>query len=408
MPPKKRRQYGSGGISLRKDGLWMGRIDAGTYPNGKRRQVCVYGATEAEAKAKLKRKKKQIAAEGNAVAAKTRASVRSWAATWLAAREHTVRPNAFAADRSAVNNWILPTIGQRRLENLTPDDIRSVTEAQRRTGGKASSRLRTHRALMKMLKDAVVDGHDVPRAALAVEAPSKGSTDRDAMAIEHAVAVLGVAAELAHGSRWATALLQGMRPSECLGLTWDCVDFEKNLIRVEWQLQPLRYLDPKDKARGFRVPDEYKVRHLVDSYHLVELKTDAGYRIIPMVPWIRAALLAWREVAPANEHDLVWPGLSGRPANPAYDDEEWDALQCTAEVGHPAGRYYVRHEARHTTATLLLEAGVDPKVVQAIMGQSSMMATRGYQHVKTELALAALEQVAHKLELKPSVPTLLP
>lgn len=402
MAPKKRRQYRSGGISLRKDGLWMGRIDAGTYPNGKRRQVCVYGKTEAEAKAKLERKKKQIAAEGNAVAAKTRATVRSWATTWLAAREHKSRPNAHSADRSAVNNWILPTIGQRRLENLTPDDVRAVADAQRAAGRKASSRLRTHRTLMKMLKDAVVDGHDVPRAALAVEAPSKGNTDRDALDIEHAVAVLAVAAELPHGSRWATALLQGMRPSECLGLTWSAVDFDRNLIRVEWQLQTLRYIDPTNKSLGFRVPDDYKVRHLVDAYHLVELKTDAGYRIIPMVPWIRDALLAWREIAPPNPHDLVWPNAKGRPANTTYDDQEWDALQCTAEVGHPAGRYYVRHEARHTTATLLLEAGIDPKVVQAIMGQSSMVATRGYQHVKTELALAALEQVAHKLELRPA------
>jgi site-specific recombinase XerD len=48
----------------------------------------------------------------------------------------------------------------------------------------------------------------------------------------------------------------------------------------------------------------------------------------------------------------------------------------------------VVHEARHTTATFLLAAGVDPGVVTMIMGHSSIATTRGYQHV--DLAQARL------------------
>ncbi len=405
MAPKKRRQYRTGGISLRKDGLYMGRIDAGTYPNGKRRQLCVYGKTEAEVKAKLERKRKQIASEGKSVATQTRASVRSWSAEWLAQRQKTQRPKAYATDASQVKKWIVPTIGSRKLQNLTPSDVRAVANAIRDAGLKTGTARRAHSVLIQMLKAAILEGHDVPQRVLLVEAPSVGTNDREPLPLEDAIAVLGVAAELPHGSRWVAALLQGMRPNECLGLSWSDVDFDKKLITVRWQLQPLPYIDPKNKDLGFRVPDGYNVRQLVTQWHLVELKTESGYRVIPMVPWFEAALSAWRALAPASPFDLVWPAADGAPADTADDVTEWRLLQETAairlgrDVRHPTGRRYVRHEARHTTATLLLEAGIDPKVITAIMGHSSILTTRGYQYVQTQLAADALGQIATQLQL---------
>jgi integrase len=83
------------------------------------------------------------------------------------------------------------------------------------------------------------------------------------------------------------------------------------------------------------------------------------------------ALSAWREVAPDSRHDLVCPNRHGGP-----DLAEGKGLQAAAGVGHPSGRYYVLHEARNTTATLLLELGVDPRVVQAILGHSSITTSR--------------------------------
>ena len=118
---------------------------------------------------------------------------------------------------------------------------------------------------------------------------------------------------------------------------------------------------------------------------------------------MREALATWREVQaaliPDNPHGLVWPNLDGRPTSSKLDDEEWYGLQQAADVHHPAGRFFGIHEARHTTATLLLEAGVDPAVVVAIMGHSSILTTRGYQHVRTEHALEALGIMAERLQL---------
>ena len=123
--------------------------------------------------------------------------------------------------------------------------------------------------------------------------------------------------------------------------------------------------------------------------------------MVPLVPAMREALTDWREIAPPNPWGLVWPTAAGRPANEKHDREEWHALQGTAGVGHPGGRHYLPHEARHTTATQLLEAGVDPHQITALMGHSSILTTRGYQHPGQRTSLAALEAVAGALELTP-------
>jgi len=68
-------------------------------------------------------------------------------------------------------------------------------------------------------------------------------------------------------------------------------------------------------------------------------------------------------------------------------------------VSGVVGRRYTIHEARHTTATLLLEAKVDYAVVKAIMGHTKIATTRRYQHVSQTLARRALDDVAARLGL---------
>ena len=52
------------------------------------------------------------------------------------------------------------------------------------------------------------------------------------------------------------------------------------------------------------------------------------------------------------------------------------------------------HSARHTAATLLLEAGVSLRTAQEILGQTQALTTARYQHPSLELQAASLEGVA--------------
>lgn len=398
-----RRDYKSGSVYQRaSDGLWVASIDVGWTERGTRRRVTVSAKTQAECKRRLSRKKAELD-EGGAPVVSARTTVKQWAEQWLAQQETTLRPKAYATTRSSVTKWIVPAIGHKRFGNLTPGDVRAVATAQRAAGRTTSTQRRTHSDLMGLLKAAMLEGHPVHPRLLQVAAPAKSVNDRDAMTVEQALAVLPWAGELHHGSRFLAALLQGIRQAESLGLTWDFVDLEQGTMTVAWQLQALPYRIARDRSSGFRIPDGYETRQLHGALHLVRPKSKAGWRVIPLVPVMRDALAAWKaaqaELIPDNPHGLVWPDLDGSPTNTKTDDAEWYALQQAADVRHPAGRLFTIHEARHTTATLLLECGVDPTVIVAIMGHSDILTTRGYQHVRTERAMEALGLVAQRLQL---------
>lgn len=396
---RKRRQYDTGSVYHRaSDDKWVGTIEAGWTERGTRRRITVTGKSESEVKTKLKEKKRQIAKDG-VPAASHRTTVKAWAEEWLEVRQRTVRPKPWATDASAVKKWIVPTIGHRRLDALTPADIRAVANAQRAADKSTTTAKRTHTTLTGMLRAAILEGHNVPERVLLVAAPEIAVNDRDAMTIPEALAILREASFLPHGSRWAMAFLHGMRQAECLGLTRDSVDLERGLLRVEWQLQPLPYVDRRHKALGFRIPDGYEARHLTGAYHLTRPKSRKGFRVIPLVPAMREALAEWLTLAPDNPWGLVWPTNDGLPADGKQDREEWYALQCTAGVGHPAGRYYYTHEARHATATRLKEEGVDDHTITALLGHSSILTSRGYMHTSTTAALEALGRVAERYEI---------
>lgn len=391
-----RREYGSGGIFYNeKRGRWEGTIEHGYTRNGTRRRVTRTGKTEAEVKRKLRDLRLEL--DQGKKASGSRTTVKTFAEKWLERRATGKRPKTFGTDKGAVQKWIVPTIGHVRLEDLTPDDVRAVTIAVRKAKLSTSTALRYHAVLRKMLKAAVLDGHTVPPHTLLVEAPAIAVHDRQSLAIPQALSVLEAASHEPDGSRWAAAFLQGMRQGECLGLTWDEVYDDR--VVVSWQLQALPYLDVKDKKQGFRIPDGYEARPLYGAYHLVRPKSRAGWRVLPLVPWMAGALEHWRDAGATSPHGLVWPRANGRPQNPKLDRDAWDALQTRAGIAHPSGRPYFLHEARHTTSTLLMELGVPESVRIAIMGHSSIATTRGYEHVDLSEARKALEGVAGRLML---------
>lgn len=402
MPPKerRRRQYGSGSVYQRKsDGRWLGTIEAGYTKTGARRRITVTGRTEAETKAKLKEKARALARGEESGG--SRVTIKTWAETWLTMTAQTSTPNAHTTDRSAVRSWIVPTIGHRRIDQLTPGDIRAVRVAITDAGKSTSTALRYHGTLIRMLKAALVEGYPVPARVFDVTAPGKAVNDRQALPLADALAMLEVASHLPHGSRWVAAFLQGMRQGECLGLTWASVDLTpgEEALTLSWQLQPLPYLDKRDRSKGFRVPDGYEAKQLEGRMHLVRPKSKAGWRVIPLVSVVADGLRHWRDVAPASPHDLVWPAPDGRPRDENADREEWRDLQRAADVRHPAGRFYDVHESRHTAATMLLAMKVPESTRIQIMGHSSIASTRGYEHVDVSQARAALEQVARRLQL---------
>lgn len=384
------------------DHMWIAVIEAGVTPQGIRRRITVSAKTEAAAV--RKRKEKERALDRGEGGTETRATVRTWADQWLTMKERELRPNAHDAARSYVRVWIVPTIGRKRLSDLSPADARAVATAVRAAGRSPATANGAHRTLLNMLRDATREGHPVPQRVLLTKAPPVPKSDRQPLTPAEAIACLAVAATLPHGLRWLVALLHGMRQGECLGTTWDAINLDAGTLTVEWQLQRLNYRDPKNKAAGFRVPDDLEARHLHAAWHLTRPKSRAGLRVITLLPTEVAALQEWRKVAPPNPWGLVWPNQHGRPALHTHDLAEWHAIQGTAGVGHPDGRYYHVHECRNFNATALNEAKVDPQTVMSLLGHSDITTSRGYMLTALDSKRQATELVAGILGIRAEDP----
>lgn len=392
-----RRPHGTGSVYYdpARD-RWVGAYEAGWTTRGTRRRRKIYAATEKAARAKLVKALRETQDPTSTVG---RMTVKRWAEEWLDITQRRLRPATWATNRSTVGKWIIPTIGHKRLDTLTPADVRAVTRAMLDADLAPASAHRAQAILEKMLRDARSEGHTVPERVLDVEGPGASENDRDAIPTDDALALLAAAVDTPDETRWVAAFLEGMRQAECLGLTWECVDLERGLIDVSWQLKALPYNVPRDRSSGFRVPDGYVARHLVGATHLVRPKTAKGRRVIPLVPWMVDALTLWRTQAPESPHGLVWPAADGGPRRPETDRAAWYALQEAAGVQHRSGRPYVLHEIRHTSATLLRMGGADDQTITAILGHASILSTNAYLHTDQERVRAASALLAERLGL---------
>lgn len=395
----QRRPGGMGSVTQLASGKWRGTIQIGWTATGGRRTVNMTASTRKDCE-KLVRDKLREIAENGPPAQNARITVKTWAGQWLEHQQTTRAPKAYLAYRTDVTRWIIPVLGGTPLSKITPGDVRRATRNVVNAGRSTTTARNVHVTIVKMLRDAVAEGHTVPARVLAVAPPAKAVNDRDEIPLDHVGALLAAAQRDPGGSRWTAAFLQGMRQGEELGLTWECVDIERRTLLISWQLQALPYRVKGDSTSGFRIPDGYEYRQLHGALCLVRPKSRAGWRLVPMAPGLADAL----EDLP-RRHELVWPGYrAGQwlPQTVEHDLAAWWALQDAAQVARVdgvLGRRYYTHEARHTTATILMVLGVDESIRTAILGHSSIATTKAYQHVNLEMARAALKQVDAKMRL---------
>lgn len=452
MTVKERRDYGTGSVYQREsDWRWIASLEAGWRASGTRRRAtvsakgCEGGCPprckhRTEIRRKLAKKQQEIDAGQVTPGKSSRTTVKQWAEEYLELRKlppKPLSPNGWNAAASPIRKWIIPNIGHRRLNELTPADRRKVSKAQYDAGLKTSTADATDRALVTMLNRAIAEGYTVPAAVMAMDGPGMGKSDRLDLPLGHALSCLAVASELDHGIRWALTLLYGTRQGEMLGLVetdpidgTPCIDFENKVIHLAWQLQDLQRdhgcndggAPTCGKKRAafcpdarFRIPRDYEAVHLKGMYHLVRPKSKKGYRVLPMIEPIEQALRAWLKIRPANAWGLVFPDASGQPCSDKVDREEWWAIQYTAsveavEVGeyaaprdpvvfHPGGRYWHIHECRNLAATELDRTKASDNVITSLLGHASIVTSRRYMTAHLDEKRQAIQQVAERLQL---------
>lgn len=418
----KRRAPGEGGLFLRGDGMWVGTVEI-RNENDERRQKRVY-SKDYNTCVEKKRALEDDVRDGVIPNAST--TVARWLNEWLTdIKGPHVRPNTRKFYEEAIRLHITPEIGKKRLDKLTPADVRRMLS----TITTSRNKQRAHQTLGLALKAAVKEGHIRRNVCEVVDKPRHLRAERPPFTFDEAQAIIGAAIEIeanrdptepAIATRWAAAFLSGARKAELCGLELARLDLDNGLFDFSYQLQQMTKVhgcgDPIDGVRPCEInrarrkraaycpqarwdfEDGFDYRDCYKSLVWTRPKTKTGVRIVPIIEPL-LDMIRWHveNDHEPNPHGLVWHWPDGRPISPTDDFELWQ--QVLQRAGIPSDSAATLHSARHSTATMLQELGVPEEVRMQIMGQSSAAAHRGYVHIDQTQTRAALAKLAPLLAL---------
>src|SRR5215217_308213 len=218
-----KRGNSEGGISRRKDGLYMARYTVQTATGAKRKTL--YGKTRREVDEKLTKAK--VDRDGGLVFDADNLKLGEYLERWLAdSVRDTVRPTTFERYEQIVRLHICPVLGNTKLKNLTPAHLRGLYREKLDAGLSPRTVKYVHVTLHKALKQAVMDGLIPRNATDAVKPPQVRREEMRPLAPEQ----VKILFEAARGDRlealYVLAVTTGLRQGELLGLKWEDVDLE--------------------------------------------------------------------------------------------------------------------------------------------------------------------------------------
>ena len=359
-----RRQHGEGSVFRRtRDGRWVARADLG-YRAGKR-DVRLFVRATPEAAIEARRKFLDRRRDGFTPPKGRQPYVSEWLEHWLHnIAKRKVRESTWQRSyRQKVEELIVPYFERVPLPELTEEDVEGWhAELEGRVSARthqplsAATIAQAHRIFSTALKAAVVRGKMPRNPCSNVTPPSSDAIEPDPPSREEAARILARCGTWPNGPRWVLAITTGLRQGEALALRWADVDLgEQPTVSVR---------------KG---------------------KTANARRTITLPAVTVTTLRRHRreQVASIDGSGLVFCRPDGKPVDSKADWTDWQAL--LADLGL---RRYRVHDLRHATATFLLEAGEDIRVVQAIMGHATPDFTRrAYQHVRPVMKRRAAESL---------------
>lgn len=306
---------------------------------------------------------------------------------WLPIQEARLRKSTHDSYRRNIELHVIPALGKRKLDQLTPDDIDVFYAALLKNGRKKrpgekgpvtglapKSVHNIHVMLNKALSDAARKGTVVRNVVALADAPSLQARKRPevkAWEIDQLVAFLDGIASHRMAPAFYFAAHTGMRRGEVLGVRWRDIDLDAGRVAVRQALVSVAY-----------------------DVSISDVKTGTSRRTIDIDKGIVQVVADWHKtrteersgVLPAPD-DLVFVKADGEWMHPVIFSQLFDRTVTKLDIPKIS-----LHDLRHTHATLLLKAGVHVKVVSERLGHSNVAFTMNvYQHVLPGMQAAAAD-----------------
>ncbi|MCX4676454.1 site-specific integrase [Streptomyces sp. NBC_01433] len=397
---KKARANGEGTIYQRKDGRW----EAASYVlavDGTRKRVRVYGSTRREAADKLAEK---IADSNRGLPVATADStVGGYLTYWLGSvAVHRLRENTHTRYATCVRLHLIPGLGTKKIARLTAKDVRTFLDRLRTTcqcctqgldtalkkccaGGECCQKRLSpltvtyvHSVLKSALEHAVCEDELPRNVARNVKTTTHQPRRFRPLTAAEARQFLDAARADRLHALYELALRTGLRKGELLGLHWEDLDLTTGTASIRHSLQRTRtggltHLPTKTRASERRIALPTECLHSLKKHQERQDKER------------ETAKSVWKDSG------LVFTTPTGRPLDPANLTRRFRSFL------NRAGLRRIRfHDLRHSTATLLLEQGVDLVVIKELLGHAHIGVTAGvYAHVRLRLQRQAIDSLGN-------------
>jgi len=344
-----KRGQNEGTIYKRKDGSWAAQVSI------QGRRLTKYTKTQSEARTWLRTTLSQV--DNGITFLGAQMVLGKYLEQWLVTVKTSVRPKTYEQYKQIVTSHIVPILGRIKLKDVRPDHIQSLYNNKLKSGTSNRTVRMIHSVLHVSLAQALKMGLIGRNPADAVTRPKLVKKEMKTLTDTQVQTLLLAVRGTRYEALYLLAVTTGIRQGELLGLKWADLDWVTRHLSVQRQLQRLPghgmvFSEPKS-ASGRRVIalGSATIEKLREHYKHQQLERLAAGEL-----WI--------------ENDLIFPTIIGTPIEGSNLIRTFKSLLRAYNL--PNIRY---HDLRHTAATLMLQQGIHPKVVQERLGHSQISMT---------------------------------
>ncbi len=374
------------GICQRKDGFYTARF---VNKYGERQEK--HFPTIAEARNWLEDARYADRHDGTFVPSAI--TVDAWFDYWINNIVGDLAPNTRRNYRERYQHNIQPIIGSMLLSDVKPMHCKMVLNQMEKDYAGSTIR-QTYICMGTMLKSALkndlISKH--PMDGVKYTKPVRAASDIKFLTVEEQKKFLQTAKRSHNYYQYALLLETGLRTGELIGLTWDVINWEKRTLTVNKTLE-YRHKQGYWRAGPPKTQQSYRTIPLTNAAYeiLKQVYADSCVRkesesLSQVLEYIdrrtgEKASFAMRDIVFIN-----W--RTGEPAKNSSYDTHLYKLCDEANI-----KRFCMHALRHTYATRAIESGMQPKVLQKLLGHSSIKTTMDrYVHVTDDSLLDAIRQ----------------
>lgn len=369
-----KRANGEGTISKRKNGTWEGKYTVGRDANGKLIRKTIYGKSQKEVAQKITAMTNDL--NTGLYIAPEQTTFGQWLDIWYDDYLGGVKESTATQYKYHIDFNIKPALGHVQLQKLTAPMIQKLYRNRMQEAPEGGKKLspksikNLHGVIHKALDKAVQCRYIKFNPAEACELPRIEKKEMKVLKDEYLGKFLTEIKGKQYENLFFVDVFTGMREGEIIGLTWDCVDFDNGIIRIEKQLK---------RKKGTN-----------NQYFFDTLKNGKTRTVVP-APVVFDILRKVRKEQAENK--LKYGSSYENPDNLVFTNEIgqhigvealWQAFKRrAAAIGLPDLRF---HDLRHSYATISIQNGDDIKTVSESLGHATVAFTLDvYGHVTDKM-----------------------